>query len=184
LVDIFFVDAPNPASGPIPDDVAPYFQGPYFEWWNAQKSADGSWMYENADRSQTFINDIFKLHGPFDGLIGFSQGAAMSALLAGMQRLGKVLLDQPMLRCIVCFAGIRVRDPCLEEAYSAMAPVDSIHIIGEKDPVKHMTNLLIQAFDSPIVIHHPRGHVIPALKGEDLQRLREFLEFHAAEAAL
>lgn len=27
-----FIDAPNPASGPIPDDVAPFFSGPYYEW--------------------------------------------------------------------------------------------------------------------------------------------------------
>lgn len=27
-----FIDAPNAASGPIPDDVAPFFSGPYFEW--------------------------------------------------------------------------------------------------------------------------------------------------------
>ena len=32
-----YVDAPNEASGPIPDDVKPYFDGPYFEWWNAEK---------------------------------------------------------------------------------------------------------------------------------------------------
>ncbi len=27
-----FIDAPNAASGPIPDDVSPFFAGPYFEW--------------------------------------------------------------------------------------------------------------------------------------------------------
>jgi hypothetical protein len=27
-----FIDAPNAASGPIPDDVAPFFAGPYYEW--------------------------------------------------------------------------------------------------------------------------------------------------------
>jgi len=27
-----FIDAPNAASGPIPDDVSPFFEGPYFEW--------------------------------------------------------------------------------------------------------------------------------------------------------
>lgn len=32
-----YVNAPNPASGPIPEDVKPYFEGPYFEWWNAEK---------------------------------------------------------------------------------------------------------------------------------------------------
>jgi hypothetical protein len=27
-----FIDAPNAASGPIPDDVSPFFAGPYYEW--------------------------------------------------------------------------------------------------------------------------------------------------------
>jgi hypothetical protein len=37
LVDIVYVNAPHEASGPIPDDVAPFFQGPYYEWWNAKQ---------------------------------------------------------------------------------------------------------------------------------------------------
>lgn len=28
---ITYINAPNPASGPIPDDVAPFFEGPYYE---------------------------------------------------------------------------------------------------------------------------------------------------------
>ena len=32
-----YVNAPNEASGPIPEDVKPYFDGPYYEWWNAEK---------------------------------------------------------------------------------------------------------------------------------------------------
>jgi len=32
-----YVNAPNAASGPIPEDVKPYFDGPYYEWWNAEK---------------------------------------------------------------------------------------------------------------------------------------------------
>jgi len=32
-----YVNAPNVASGPIPEDVKPYFDGPYYEWWNAEK---------------------------------------------------------------------------------------------------------------------------------------------------
>ena len=31
------MNAPNAASGPIPEDVKPYFDGPYYEWWNAEK---------------------------------------------------------------------------------------------------------------------------------------------------
>lgn len=34
-----YIDAPNAASGPIPDDVAPHFEGPYYEWWVAGRCA-------------------------------------------------------------------------------------------------------------------------------------------------
>jgi hypothetical protein len=52
----------------------------------------------------------------------------------------------------------------------------AVHIIGDRDPVKRMTNHLIEAFDNPLVINHSRGHVIPPLVGEDLAKLRKFLE--------
>ena len=86
LVEITFIDAPNPASGPIPEDVAPHFSPPYYEWWNAQRTTtttttNGStttptttWTYQNASTSLSFLTDYMKLHGPFDGLMGFSQG--------------------------------------------------------------------------------------------------------------
>ena len=184
LIDITFVDAPNPASGPIPEDVASFFPPPYYEWWNASRTPDGTWSYEHADTSLTFINDIVKLHGPFDGLMGFSQGAAVASLLAGMQKQGKALPGHPPLQFLICFAGIRVRDPRLEQYYEALGNVPAVHVIGDKDPVKLMTNHLIEAFNSPLVISHPRGHVVPGLQGDDLARLRAFLEARAVEAAL
>ncbi|KAG7668897.1 hypothetical protein Ndes2526B_g00612 [Nannochloris sp. 'desiccata'] len=177
LIELVFVDAPNPASGPVPDDVSPFFDPPYFEWWNAHRDpTTDAWSYENASVSLAFLNDILKLHGPFDGVMGFSQGAATATLLTGMQRSGKALTEHPPLQFLVCFAGIRVRDPKLEKYYAALAPVPAVHIIGDRDPVKRMTNHLIEAFNNPLVINHSRGHVIPALTGEDLAKLRKFLE--------
>lgn len=40
-----FVDAPHGASGAIPRDVKPYFEGPYFEWFTAEAvvGARGWW---------------------------------------------------------------------------------------------------------------------------------------------
>lgn len=177
LIEIVFVNAPNPASGPVPDDVSPFFDPPYFEWWNAHRDpTNDTWSYENASVSLAFLNDILKLHGPFDGVMGFSQGAATATLLTGIQRSGTALTEHPPLQFLICFAGIRVRDPNLEKYYAALAPVPVVHIIGDRDPVKRMTNHLIEAFDAPLVISHARGHVIPALAGEDLAKLRNFLE--------
>jgi hypothetical protein len=33
-----FITAPNPASGPIPGDVAGTFEGPFFEWFSTEKA--------------------------------------------------------------------------------------------------------------------------------------------------
>lgn len=35
---------------------------------------------------------------------------------------------------------------------------------------------LIESFDRPVVVAHARGHVIPALPAEDVQRVRAFLQ--------
>ena len=92
-----------------------------------------------------------------------------------MQRSGVFLADSPPIRFLICFAGIRVRDAGLQKYYSALHSLPAVHIIGDRDPVKKMTNHLIEAFDRPVVISHQRGHVIPALKGEDLEALKKFL---------
>jgi hypothetical protein len=77
-----------------------------------------------------------------------------------------------------------VRDPALECFYTALRPCPSLHILGERDPVKRLTNALIDSFDRPVLISHARGHVIPALPEADLQRLRAFLETRLVEASL
>ncbi len=55
LVDIVYVDAPHLASGPIPNDVAPFFEGPYYEWWNA--------IQVNVDLHECCICVLYKEHG-------------------------------------------------------------------------------------------------------------------------
>lgn len=107
--------------------------------------------------------------------MGFSQGGAAASLLIGLQRTGRALKNQPMLRFCIAFAGIRVRDPQLDGCFDALRNVPSVHIIGDKDPVKRMTNMLIESFDNPIVINHQKGHVIPQLGAADIERIRAFL---------
>ncbi len=39
LAELVFIDAPNDASGPPEPDVQPFFEPPYFEWWNFVKAS-------------------------------------------------------------------------------------------------------------------------------------------------
>ena len=40
LVEVVFINAPHAASGPIPRDVLPYFEGPYYEWFTVESMGD------------------------------------------------------------------------------------------------------------------------------------------------
>ncbi len=43
---------------------------------------------------------------------------------------------------------------------------------------------LMDTFENPTLITHPRGHVIPALEGDSLEKLRSFLMARQQDSAL
>lgn len=43
---------------------------------------------------------------------------------------------------------------------------------------------LMNTFENPTLITHPRGHVIPALEGDSLEKMRSFLKARLQDSAL
>jgi hypothetical protein len=171
-----FLDAPNPASGPIPDDVRLAFgsdaDGTCREWWNAtQDEATQRWHYAHSDDSLEYLERVWNDQGPFDVILGFSQGAAVAALFAGVLK----AKDAAMPRCIVCISGIKVRDSRFDDVYAGIADLPALHVFGQRDPVKVLTNQLVRCFRSPVVLQHDRGHVVPRLSPGDEDLLTEFI---------
>ncbi len=42
--------------------------------WNAHKDETGEgWLYEGYEKTISLLQDVVRLHGPFDGVMGFSQ---------------------------------------------------------------------------------------------------------------
>ncbi|KAK9813275.1 hypothetical protein WJX72_011766 [[Myrmecia] bisecta] len=187
LVEIIYATSPRPASGPPPEDVHPYFQGPYYEWWNAE-TVEGqhgrSVTFHGWDTALSFITDFISLHGPFDGVMGFSQGTILTSLLVGLQQQGAIMKGLPHFRFCLLFAGLPAGDPALKYVYDEPLRTPSLHVMGEKDFVLKYSKLLAKLFKDPIVIMHPRGHVIPALKGDSLETMRSFLQTHQQAANL
>ena len=62
-------------------------------------------------------------------------------------------------------------------------PLATAHLIGDADPVRPFSERLARAFDKPLVLRHPRGHVVPRLDGEARQSLRAFVAAAAAAGA-
>lgn len=62
----------------------------------------------------------------------------------------------------------RVRDPQLERFYKAMRPAPSLHVIGDRDPVKPLTNLVGAPSPPPASLARPCAslqHCVPAAGG-------------------
>ncbi|KAL8240476.1 hypothetical protein R6Q59_013831 [Mikania micrantha] len=53
-----------------------------FEWFTLDKDNN---TYKNFDEGMAFIEDCMVELGPFDGLLGFSQGAIVAGALPGIQ---------------------------------------------------------------------------------------------------
>ena len=56
-------------------------------WWQHKEPG----VYEGIERSLEFVTNYIQEHGPYDGLIGFSQGAAMAAFFTNTPHPGLVV---------------------------------------------------------------------------------------------
>ena len=127
------------------------------EWWNAERDpVTEAWRYEGCDESLSYLEGVWDEKGPFDAILGFSQGAAMTALFSGMLESKQKVLP----RCIICISGIKVRDERFDGWYDGIRRLPSFHLCGSQDPVKIFTNRLIRSFEKPVVVEHERGHVV------------------------
>ncbi|XP_038884222.1 dihydrofolate reductase-like isoform X1 [Benincasa hispida] len=153
-----FIDAPFPSKGK--SDVQGIYDPPYFEWFQFSKDTTG---YENFESCLEFIENHMLNHGPFDGLLGFSQGAALTAALPGLQakvikhrrpavdlhvnlffefsetklnRLqGVALRKVPKIKFVIIISGSKLGSPSLaaEKAYFPSIACPSLHFLSEED---------------------------------------------------
>ncbi|CAD5181214.1 uncharacterized protein LOC135617901 isoform X1 [Musa acuminata AAA Group] len=173
-LDLVFPDAPFPAGGK--SEVDGIFPPPYYEWYQYDKDF---MVYTNLDKAFARVEELMIEQGPFDGLMGFSQGAILSAALASLQSKGLALTTVPKLKYLVFMGGAMFKAPeVVERVYSA-AKIDctSLHFIGEKDFLKKNGEQLLGKFVDPYLIRHPRGHTVPRLDDEEsLKTMLEFLQ--------
>ncbi|EYU20847.1 hypothetical protein MIMGU_mgv1a012528mg [Erythranthe guttata] len=165
--DMDFPDGIFPAGGK--SDIEGIFPPPYFEWFQFDKEFT---EYTNLDECIDYLCDYITSKGPFHGLLGFSQGATLSALLLGYQAQGKILKEHPPMELFVSISGSKFRQPSIcEVAYKDPINVKSVHFIGEKDWLKLPSEELASAFVDPLIIRHPQGHTVPRLDEDAVKKL-------------
>lgn len=175
-VELVFVDAPfsvhSPdVCSPSPDcetSPSPAVEADARGWWfsdiearsfSAQQQCEVSL---GLDQSVAAVRDAIRTQGPFDGLLGFSQGAAFVAMLCALQE--QNLEPDFNFRFAILVAGFR--SACLEHDrfYGATLQIPSLHVFGQEDKVipEHMSKDLLPVFSNPQILTHPGGHFVPA----------------------
>lgn len=176
-LDLVFLDAPFPAQGK--SDVEGLFDPPYYEWFQSNQDFT---EYINFEECLAYIEDYMLKHGPFHGLLGFSQGAILAAALPGMQAQGVALTKVPKIKFLIIisgakFGGSKFGSPKLAaNAFSPPIPCPSLHFIGETDFMKQEGTALLESFVDPVVIHHPRGHTVPRLDEKAQETVLQFIQ--------
>ncbi|XP_066455794.1 esterase OVCA2 isoform X2 [Eleutherodactylus coqui] len=140
-------------------------------WWfsNREKSSFNA-MDETAscaglEESLDAVAKAFSELGPFDGLLGFSQGAAFVAMLCSLKQQGDPRFQFDFA---ILVAGFKSRASEHVDFYKEPIAVPSLHVFGDTDRVipRVMSQELAGSFVNPVLLTHSGGHYIPVGSAE------------------
>ncbi|XP_016394594.1 ovarian cancer-associated gene 2 protein homolog [Sinocyclocheilus rhinocerous] len=161
------------ASGGDEDQRGWWFSDVQARSFNAQQECESSLgLEESVETVKTAVKDL----GPFDGILGFSQGAALVAMLCALQE--QKLQPAFNFRFAILVAGFRSVCSQHRRVYEVPAiTIPSLHVFGQEDRVipEEMSRDLLPAFDGAQILIHPDGHFVPAASSHR-QTYQDFLK--------
>lgn len=135
---------------------APFAVEPGYAWWRAQDRTgpEGEYAeYEGWPTSRSYLHDVLREQGPFDGVLGFSQGAVVTSLLCLMPEF------RDRFDFGVLVGGFKARDPELRKNYAEGNEGfkrSSLHVWGTQDDIvpPRASEKLSEMFTDPKLIVH------------------------------
>ncbi|KAI3810315.1 hypothetical protein L1987_19927 [Smallanthus sonchifolius] len=148
--------------------------------WEIAQSPFDTLQYQKQtfgyDESLAYLKELVTKNGPFDGILGFSQGAAMAACVAAQKLSLKGEID---FRFVILCSGFCVN---LAENEKNLINCPSLHIYGSdhgKDTqiAFDASRRLVSLFEegSSVIIEHDYGHIIPT-RSPYINTIKDFLE--------
>jgi pimeloyl-ACP methyl ester carboxylesterase len=137
-VELVYADAPSLSAGD-------------FGWWHEGFSG---W-----ERTRDWAVELVG-SSPVDGIFGFSQGAALTGLLAALRDSSPAPLS---FEFAIMVGGFTSTMPQHAGLFPRKLTVPSVHVTGRSDAIVPIRDSLLLAgrFARPLVIEHDGGHVIP-----------------------
>ncbi|KAL2782628.1 serine hydrolase-domain-containing protein [Aspergillus keveii] len=108
-IDVFYPNAPLCAGG-----------DPHADTWTWGYGDFQTEKIKDIDQSITKVLNILKAHGPFDGIVGFSTGATVAAIITS--------LLEDMRRMPACVGHLRVEHPRFQFAVCVTCSNCDVHV--------------------------------------------------------
>lgn len=138
-------------------------------WWRS--TDEGS--YRDVEQTWALLSQEIAKHGQIDGVIGFSQGACLAAVVAAAFESPKLLPalkipeGHPPLKFAIAISGFRSRDPDHQALFKdseggIKTPI--LSILGRSDQIvdEDRSMTLVHACSNSRVEWHQGGHVVPS----------------------
>lgn len=130
-----------------------------------------SWNYPDEDMSSNLFNlkvtlarliPILEQDGPFDGIMGFSQGAAVASAVTSLLEKRTIRINHPELKFAILFCGARPASTEFNSIYEDIR-TPSLHLVGKMDVMVPLDRSLQLAasFAQATIAFHPGNHFIP-----------------------
>eukprot|EP00033_Pygsuia_biforma_P001477 GCRY01001666.1.p1 GENE.GCRY01001666.1~~GCRY01001666.1.p1 ORF type:complete len:214 (-),score=29.58 GCRY01001666.1:186-827(-) len=172
-VEIEYIDAPHYEK--IDPELEKAF-GKVYGWFSTQENTS----YLGIEKSLDFVVEKLR-ENSYDGIISFSQGAVLGAVLCAMMQKGELPKNAAggaLFSFAIFVSGFIPRDPKYKAEFaSEKMTVPSLHVFGETDnivPFQESKNLA-QCFSKSDVHFHGGGHFVPAT-AKDKQKYLSFLD--------
>jgi pimeloyl-ACP methyl ester carboxylesterase len=130
---------------------APSLSAGDFGWWH-----EG---FRGWERSRDWVIELLRTGPHVDGIFGFSQGAALTGLLAGLRDADPAT---PRFEFAIMVGGF-IGTMADARLFRQKLTIPSVHVTGRFDVIVPRRDSLLPAsrFADPLIIEHPGGHVVP-----------------------
>ena len=117
---------------------------------------------DSARRALDFVQETIDEEGPFDGVIGFSQGATLALALL-LRHSTDHPLDPPyaIFKFAIFFSCVGIRED--QNHWDSKLGIPSLHVFDEADSISAKSTIakeLCEPGSAKLVVHQ-RGHDIP-----------------------
>ncbi|KAL4402799.1 hydrolase [Malassezia pachydermatis] len=155
--------AENPEPGP-PNPNDP-IEKQARSWWRSTGD-----VYEHWDESLAYLQQFCREHGPFDGVLGFSQGASVAGVVSATLNypdkahgFSDPIQDRPFLFSI-CVSGFRPADKRFDPIFEKLSPTPTLVVLGMNDQIVSPTRTqeYINCCQQIRVLRHPGEHYLPS----------------------